>query len=185
MAEYKEVIRDAVNIIKPNECAFVHPTDVTAATDIDFDVIPLKPDPVFGAFSGDGNLNKGLTLEYYTGPNFKKALDIPWALMGFTMYVQVSWNPIVLKDKMGFFVKECKIIELNEKKEAIYGINILDQTCFAQVVQAEPIGKALESKVVSFDSQFKYRSFSFNRKQSGYQVLQCQVEFCILTNGVR
>ena len=68
---------------------------------------------------------------------------------------------------------------------AVRGLDILDQTCYANVVEAAPIGNALENKIVKFKSQMRYRSFSFSTRQKGSQTLQCQVEFCIFEGSKR
>lgn len=180
LSQYKKAILDALTIIKPDTCSFVHQSEETSVDSMEVEIVEKEPIPAFGDFSSQGSLQGSLSLKYYTGPTYNTIFSMPYAFLGFTMFVQVSWNVHEMKDKMAFFLKECKIVALNEKEEPTGSMKIIDEGCYAQVIEGAPLGATLLSKIGYPNSRFKYRSFSFSVRQTSYQVLQCQVQFCML-----
>ena len=93
----------------------------------------------------------------------------------------VTWDVATLRDKMGFYIRSCKVEDAEGKYPPI---EIVRDSCYAKVVSAQPIGDArVSDKFVWHQSQFTYRSFSYTKNSIGKQRMTCAVEFCPVING--
>jgi len=151
-------------------------TATTALIDIE------TPVEVQGAVTAaTGKFDSGLSIKFMdaTWDNENTAaVDI-----GSTVYPQVSWSVTTLVDKVGFYVKNCNVIDLDltdlEADAAALAarpaIGVIKDACYAMVVEAKPDS----AKFVSQEANFSYLSFSFDTDSTDKQKLSCEIEFCL------
>merc|ERR1719392_433632 len=100
----------------------------------------------------------------------------------------VTWDPLSVPSslrsltvqpigqKLKWYISGCTVKDLNDDgTESGSQVTIIDQVCYASVLQAKPKSAIISTK--EFD--FQYRSFSFNTAGNGKQKLSCDINFCL------
>ena len=121
-------------------------------------------------------------MKYYTNSSYLEEVSKP-VTMGASLYPMISWSVVTLQGKVGFYVKQCNVHDVGQVHA---GIAVISQSCYAQIVRAEPLGDARSKETHKFvwqQSQFTYKSFAYSKNSSGKQKLVCAVEFCIYKDG--
>ena len=123
-----------------------------------------------------------MTLKYFTDSAFQTELESSShsVFIGAIMYVRSSWTVTTLGDALRYYISKCTV----KNKSDSTSVAIVDGTCYASAVGAEPLGPAAvdsaTGKIVKINSDFKYKSFSFGSNGAGRQELECTVNFCIV-----
>ena len=137
------------------------------------------------AAEATGIWDNSMTLKYFTDAGFQTELESNShsVFIGATMYVRSSWTVTTLTDSLRYYISQCTV----KNKSDSTSVAIVDGTCYASAVGAEPLGAAaLDSataKIVKTNSDFKYKSFSFGSNGAGRQELECTVNFCIVSSN--
>ena len=167
-------------------CKFA--TTATATSELDISLILARPVgriegvAVSGTTEATGIWDNSLTLKYFTDSGFKTELDsnAHSVFIGAKMYVRSSWSVTTLGDSLRYYISKCTVKDKSDNQS----VAIVDGTCFASAVGAEPLGPAAvdsaTGKIVKTNSDFKYKSFSFGSNGAGRQELECTVNFCIV-----
>ena len=94
------------------------------------------------------------------------------------MNVKAIWtsSDLPIGQKLNWFVKSCKFFDYESKKKSDGHVTIIENST-AQVIEATPKTGNL---VNAAEYRFSYRSFSFKSDGSGSQIIECDVEFCLV-----
>ena len=134
------------------------------------------------AAEATGIWDESLTLKYFTDSGFNTEMDSSAhsVFIGATMFVRSSWTVTTLADSLRYYISRCTVKDKSDGTS----VAIVDGTCFASAVGAEPLGPAAvdsaTGKIVATNSDFKYKSFSFGSNGAGKQELECTLNFCIV-----
>ena len=174
--EIKNNIEENMLRMKAEESTYIHESEEACTQCYQDKITNLL---VTGDVSAIGSFGASLSLNYFTNDSFTNLIGNVAQILGAKVYVQAKWTLTSLNGKIQFYVKKCEVT--SEYSET--AVAIISQACFAQVVQAEPIGAAVANKLVIEKSQFKYDSFSFVPDGVDEQALSCDIQFCIVEDA--
>ena len=99
--------------------------------------------------------------------------------LGSTLNVKAIWtsSDLPIGQKLHWFVKSCNVYDYDSKKKSDGHVTIIDNLCYAQVIEATPKTGSL---VNADEYRFSYRSFSFRSDGSGSQMIECDIKFCLV-----
>ena len=171
-----EAIRQNILLLKSHVDSFIDENEQACSECI-------KEAPTAAGFvTGTGSFKNGISLAFYKDETFS-SLITESLLLGQILFAQAAWSTTSLQDKINFYVQKCDVVSVNAAQEEVGSVRIIDQSCYAQVVDVTPLGSAVQNKIVKHKSQFSYRSFTFHRNVVETQLLRCDVEFCLLSEG--
>ena len=140
---------------------------------------------VEGELSGFGDFSDALVLNFYATGNFEQIINAEEIFTGQTVFAGVQWNIDEPVDGLRFFLANCSIVtEVESTSQYGYdstpqeeqSVAIVKDTCYANVVNARPIGP----KVSTTLPKFAYTAFLYNTKWEQFQHLECYVTFCLV-----
>ena len=114
--------------------------------------------------TGTGSFENSLSLECFNDNTFTNDFaGQKYRLTGAVLFVEAAWSTTSLRDKLNFYIQSCDVVSIDCDDEELASVRIIDESCYAQVVKAAPLGQAVQNQIVKHKSQFNYRSFSFRR----------------------
>ena len=141
----------------------------------------MEPGPEKGqqmSLFKSATFDAGLTLNFYD--HQFQIIKNTSSKMKSILYPMITWSVESLVEKVGFYISNCKVEDVSSGTGA--GLSIVNKSCYAKVIGAQPVGDKFVSRV----AKFKYHSFSYSKSATpDLQKLICTVTFCVINNGVR
>lgn len=123
-----------------------------------------------------GTFTDGLNIAYYTNGDFDDVMTEA-SEIGSTLYAQVTWD--VSTTKLGFYVRSCDVYNVSDPFDVSDPkIRIIEDSCYAGVVDATILPNRANGLFVYNDAQFSYKSFSFDTGVIDKQKISCNIQFC-------
>lgn len=147
------------------ECTYLTSIDLTTTT---------SQQNSFGSQAHDVGSESGHSLAH----GFSISTHTDWRFqgmqhrvkMGSPLFVEVKWSLTGLGGRVQFYVKHCAL------KDETKSLDIVQDNCYSKTVNAALVSR---NHLVDHNSRFKYETFTFAKKNTGAQVLQCSVELCL------
>jgi len=135
------------------------------------------PIDVSGAVTAaNGKFDTALSIKFYDA-TYNTEITAP-APIGSTVYPMVSWSVDTLVGTIGFYVKSCQVVDVDDADQTDISakpqVAIISGSCYSKVVEAKPFGV----RYVDRFAKFSYKSFSFDTTTTDTQKLSCEIEFC-------
>ena len=139
---------------------------------------------VYDELDGYGEFSNALAINYYNA-DFSEVSDAESHNAGAMVYIGITWALPIPVGSVGFFLTNCSVMVQDADNTVSYGnssgallqaVPIIQNTCFAKLVSAAPVGSSVASQML----MFQYRSFLYASQGDQTQYLDCKVRFCML-----
>ena len=109
-----------------------------------------------GKMTAEGSWKDSLQILYMDSSYTNQRADSYVEILGQTLFVKVIFSASVISEKVNWFVNSCDVEEVDEGEVTGAKVPIIEDLCYAQILDTKPDSEALQSA-----SNYRYSNISF------------------------